>query len=109
MKVMRVNHGKVFGSNHRYTFYFPNMAEYQHQKEIALNVEQKSTGVDRAKRLKNESNSSILNLLLREGGVVKDRGGRRNNVCSYFFINDRITHSPTTSPCGYSSFPKEEI
>ena len=68
MKVMRVNHGKVFGSNHRYTFYFPNMA-----------------------------------------GVVEDRGGRRNNVCSYFFINDRITHSPTTSPCGYSSFPKEEI
>ena len=29
-------------------------------------------------------------LLLREGGVVEDRGGRKNNVCSYFFVNDRI-------------------
>ena len=32
--------------------------------------------------------------------VVGDRGGRRNNVCSYFFVNDRIMHSPTTSPTG---------
>ena len=52
--------------------------------------------------------NSILNLLLREGGVVADRGGRRNNVCSYFFVNDRIMYLPTTSPYGYSSFPKEE-
>ncbi len=50
---------------------------------------------------------SISNLLLREGGVVADRGGRRNNVCSYFFVNDRVMYSPTTSPYGYSSFPKE--
>ena len=47
-------------------------------------------------------------LLLREGGVVEDRGGRKNNVYTYFFVNDRIMHSPTTSPYGYSSFPKEE-
>ena len=69
---------------------------------------------------KNESNSSISIgddpkvgsisiLLLREGGVVEDRGGRRNNVCSYFIENDRVMYSPTTSPYGYSSFPKEEI
>ena len=51
---------------------------------------------------------SISNLLLREGGVVEDRGGRRDNVCSYFFVNDRIMYSPTTSPYGYSSFQKEE-
>jgi len=24
-------------------------------------------------------------------------------------MNERIAYSPTTSPCGYSSFPKEEI
>ncbi|CUQ44141.1 hypothetical protein [Bacteroides thetaiotaomicron] len=47
-------------------------------------------------------------LLLREGGVVEDRGGRKNNVYTYFFVNDRIMYSPTTSPYGYSSFPKEE-
>ena len=47
-------------------------------------------------------------LLLREGGVVADRGGRKNNVYTYFFVNDRIMYSPTTSPYGYSSFPKEE-
>ena len=23
-------------------------------------------------------------------------------------MNERIAYSPTTSPCGYSSFPKEE-
>ena len=46
-------------------------------------------------------------LLLREG-VVEDRGGRKNNVYTYFFVNDRIMYSPTTSPYGYSSFPKEE-
>ncbi len=51
---------------------------------------------------------SISILLLQEGGVVEDRGGRRNNVCSYFFVNDRIMYSPTTSPYGYSSFLKEE-
>jgi hypothetical protein len=67
----------------------------------------------------NESNSSISIgddpkvgsisiLLLREGGVVADRGGRRNNVYTYFFVNDRIMYSPTTSPYGYSSFQKEE-
>ncbi len=38
--------------------------------------------------------------------MVADRGGRRNNVYTYFFVNDRIMHSPTTSPYGYSSFPK---
>ena len=37
-------------------------------------------------------------LLLREGGVVADRGGRKNNVYTYFFVNDRIMYSPTTSP-----------
>ncbi|KAB5119184.1 hypothetical protein GAC59_20425 [Bacteroides thetaiotaomicron] len=52
--------------------------------------------------------NSILNLLLREGGVVEDRGGRKNNVYSYFSVNERVIHSPTTSPYGYSSFPKEE-
>ena len=51
----------------------------------------------------------MSNLLLREGGVVEDRGGRRNNVYSYFFVYERFMHSPTTSPYGYSSFPKEEI
>ena len=40
--------------------------------------------------------------------MVADRGGRRNNVYTYFFVNDRIMYSPTTSPYGYSSFPKEE-
>jgi hypothetical protein len=40
--------------------------------------------------------------------VVEDRGGRKNNVYTYFFVNDRIMYSPTTSPYGYSSFPKEE-
>ena len=45
-------------------------------------------------------------LLLREGGVVEDRGGRKNNVYTYFFVNDRIMHSPTTSPYGYSSLPE---
>ena len=71
-------------------------------------------------RTENESNSSISIgddpkvgsisiLLLREGGVVEDRGGRRNNVCSFFIENDRVMYSPTTSPYGYSSFPKEEI
>ena len=52
-------------------------------------------------------NSNFI-LLLREGGVVEDRGGRKNNVYTYFFVNDRIMYSPTTSPYGYSSFPKEE-
>jgi len=40
--------------------------------------------------------------------VVEDRGGRKNDVCSYFIVNDRVMYSPTTSPYGYSSFPKEE-
>ena len=40
--------------------------------------------------------------------MVADRGGRRNNVYFYFFVNDRIMYSPTTSPYGYSSFLKEE-
>ena len=42
--------------------------------------------------------NSISILLLREGGMVADRGGRRNNVYFYFFVNDRIMYSPTTSP-----------
>ena len=40
--------------------------------------------------------------------MVADRGGRRNNVCSYFFVNDRVMYSPTTSPSPFSSFGKEE-
>ena len=47
-------------------------------------------------------------LLLPEGGVVEDRGGRKNNAYSYFIVNDRVMYSPTTSPYGYSSFRKEE-
>ena len=70
---------------------------------------QQMESVVESKLYGNESNSSISILLLREGGVVEDRGGRRNNVCSYFFVNDRVMYSPTTSPYGYSSFPKEEI
>ncbi|MFR4676460.1 MAG: hypothetical protein ACLT8W_05215, partial [Bacteroides caccae] len=39
-----------------------------------------------------------------EGGVAESRGGRWiHNV-----DNNRLTHSPTTSPYGDSSFPKEE-
>mgnify|MGYP001698384301 FL=1 len=39
-----------------------------------------------------------------EGGVAESRGGRWiHNV-----DNKRFMHSPTTSPYGYSSFPKEE-
>ena len=48
-------------------------------------------------------------LLLREGGVVEDRGGRKKDVYSYFTVNNRVMYSPTTSPYRYSSFPKEEI
>ena len=52
---------------------------------------------------------SLLSLFSSFGKeVVADRGGRRNNVYTYFFVNDRIMHSPTTSPYWYSSFPKEE-
>ena len=52
--------------------------------------------------------SGVSLFLLPEGGVVEDRGGRKNDVCSYFIVNDRVMYSPTTSPYGYSSFPKEE-
>ena len=39
-----------------------------------------------------------------EGGVAESQGGRWiHNV-----DNKRFMHSPTTSPYGYSSFPKEE-
>jgi len=41
--------------------------------------------------------------------VVEDRGGREKDQYSYFIVNDRVMYSPTTSPYGYSSFPKEEI
>ena len=40
-----------------------------------------------------------------EGGVPKGRGGRYTNS----IVNESFMHSPTTSPYGYSSFPKEEI
>ena len=43
-------------------------------------------------------------LLLREGGVAESRGGRWIHNAD----NNRLTHSPTTSPYGYSSFLKEE-
>ena len=70
--------------------------------------------------MKNESNSSISIgddpkvgsisiLLLLEGGVVEDRGGRKNDVYFYSAVNDRVMYLPTTSPYGYSSFLKEEI
>mgnify|MGYP007102611880 CR=1 FL=1 len=39
-------------------------------------------------------------LLLREGGVVEGRGGRKNNVYSYFSVNERVIHSPTPPPTG---------
>ena len=39
-----------------------------------------------------------------EGGVAESRGGRWMHNAD----NNRLTHSPTTSPYGYSSFPKEE-
>ena len=42
--------------------------------------------------------------LLREGGVAESRGGRWIHNAD----NNRLTHSPTTSPYGDSSFPKEE-
>ena len=39
-----------------------------------------------------------------EGGVAESRGGRRIHNAD----NNGLTHSPTTSPYGYSSFLKEE-
>ena len=39
-----------------------------------------------------------------EGGVAESRGGRWIHNAD----NNRLTHSPTTSPYGDSSFPKEE-
>ena len=55
----------------------------------------------------NKSHKSIVTQipLLREGGVPKGRGGRYTNS----IVNESFMHSPTTSPYGYSSFPKEEI
>ncbi|KAA2318843.1 hypothetical protein [Bacteroides caccae] len=40
----------------------------------------------------------------REGGVAESRGGRWIHNAD----NKRFMHSPTTSPYGDSSFPKEE-
>ena len=42
--------------------------------------------------------------LLQEGGVAESRGGRYIRSIE----NQELAHSPTTSPCGYSSFLKEE-
>ena len=55
----------------------------------------------------NKSHKSIVTQipLLREGGVPKGRGGRYTNS----IVNESFMHLPTTSPYGYSSFPKEEI
>ena len=39
-----------------------------------------------------------------EGGVAESRGGRQIHNAD----NNRLTHSPTTSPYGDSSFLKEE-
>ena len=48
--------------------------------------------------------SGISISLLREGGVAESRGGRWIHNTD----NNWLTHSPTTSPYGDSSFPKEE-
>ena len=42
--------------------------------------------------------------LLLEGGVAESRGGRLSYNTKY----QQFMHSPTTSPCGYSSFQKKE-
>ena len=42
------------------------------------------------------------------GFVGKPESSKKKGALQYFFVNDRIMYSPTTSPYGYSSFPKEE-